>query len=46
MLKKSTKGVGDVELDEKLSGSIIIFKYLDDKDVFQRVCATYELIIS
>ncbi|BFZ01433.1 hypothetical protein BsWGS_04472 [Bradybaena similaris] len=36
LLKKSTKGVGDVELDEKLSGSIIIFKYLDDKDVFQR----------
>ncbi|GFO38017.1 cullin-2-like, partial [Plakobranchus ocellatus] len=36
LLKKSTKGVGDAELDEKLSGSIIIFKYLDDKDVFQR----------
>ncbi|GFR87398.1 cullin-2-like [Elysia marginata] len=36
LLKKSTKGVSDAELDEKLSGSIIIFKYLDDKDVFQR----------
>lgn len=36
LLKKSTKGIGDAELDEKLNGSIIIFKYLDDKDVFQR----------
>ncbi|KAK3804257.1 hypothetical protein RRG08_040764 [Elysia crispata] len=36
LLKKSTKGVSDADLDEKLSGSIIIFKYLDDKDVFQR----------
>jgi len=38
LLKKSTKGIGDAELDEKLNGSIVIFKYLDDKDVFQRVC--------
>ena len=37
LLKKSTKGIGDAELDEKLNGSIVIFKYLDDKDVFQRV---------
>lgn len=36
ILKKSTKNLSDVELDEKLSDIIIIFKYIDDKDIFQK----------
>ncbi|XP_031562580.1 cullin-2-like [Actinia tenebrosa] len=36
VLKKSTKNLTDVELDEKLSEVIIIFKYIDDKDIFQK----------
>lgn len=36
VLKKSTKNLSDAELDEKLSDIIIIFKYIDDKDIFQK----------
>lgn len=36
LLKKSTKGYSETEVDEKLSQSIIIFRYIDDKDVFQK----------
>jgi len=36
LLKKSTKGYSEVEVDEKLGQSIIIFKYIDDKDIFQK----------
>jgi len=35
LLKKSCKGMSEVEIDEKLFQSITIFKYIDDKDVFQ-----------
>eukprot|EP01117_Protostelium_nocturnum_P003593 TRINITY_DN1480_c0_g1_i1.p1 TRINITY_DN1480_c0_g1~~TRINITY_DN1480_c0_g1_i1.p1 ORF type:complete len:629 (+),score=88.00 TRINITY_DN1480_c0_g1_i1:331-2217(+) len=36
MLKKSSKNLEDNELDEKLNQIIMIFKYVDDKDVFQK----------
>lgn len=36
LLKKSSKGVSESEVEEKLSQSITIFKYIDDKDVFQK----------
>ncbi|TRY79639.1 hypothetical protein TCAL_11956 [Tigriopus californicus] len=36
LLKKSQKGISENEIDEKLSKSITVFKYLDDKDVFQK----------
>nr|XP_018904304.1 PREDICTED: cullin-2 [Bemisia tabaci] len=36
LLKKSSKGMSDSEIDDRLSQSIIIFKYIDDKDVFQK----------
>lgn len=36
LLKKSSKGVTEAEVEEKLSQSITIFKYIDDKDVFQK----------
>ncbi|XP_065220060.1 cullin-2 [Planococcus citri] len=36
LLKKSSKGLSEMEVDEKLSDAIIIFKYLDDKDMFQK----------
>ncbi|KAK7573920.1 hypothetical protein V9T40_011111 [Parthenolecanium corni] len=36
ILKKSSKGLSECEIDERLSDAIIIFKYLDDKDMFQK----------
>ncbi|XP_060534428.1 cullin-2 [Cylas formicarius] len=36
LLKKSSKGITEAEVDEKLTESITIFKYIDDKDVFQK----------
>lgn len=36
LLKKSSKGVGEQEVEERLAQSITIFKYIDDKDVFQK----------
>ena len=36
LLKKSTKGTGESEVDEKLSHCITVFKYVDDKDVYQK----------
>lgn len=36
LLKKSSKGISESEVEEKLSQSITIFKYIDDKDVFQK----------
>jgi cullin 2 len=35
-LKKSQKGIAETEIDDKLNNSITVFKYLDDKDVFQK----------
>lgn len=39
LLKKSTKGGSDTEIDEKLAQCITVFKYIDDKDVFQKFYA-------
>ncbi|XP_063611017.1 cullin-2-like [Penaeus indicus] len=39
LLKKSTKGLNESEVDDKLGHSITIFKYIDDKDVFQKFYA-------
>ncbi|CAM4808242.1 unnamed protein product [Rotaria magnacalcarata] len=36
LLRKSSKAATDSEIEEKLLNSITIFKYLDDKDYFQR----------
>ena len=36
LLKKSQKGISENEIDDKLASSITVFKYLDDKDVFQK----------
>lgn len=36
LLRKSQKGMSENEIDDKLSASITVFKYLDDKDVFQK----------
>lgn len=38
-LKKSSKGSTESELEDKLEQCILVFKYLDDKDVFQRFYA-------
>ena len=39
LLKKSQKGISENEIDDKLQYSITVFKYLDDKDVFQKFYA-------
>ena len=39
LLKKSTKGGSDTEVDDKLAQCITVFKYIDDKDVFQKFYA-------
>jgi cullin 2 len=39
LLKKSLKGTNENEIDDKLSLSITVFKYIDDKDVFQKFYA-------
>jgi len=36
LLKKSTKHLSELEIDARLNNVIIIFKYIDDKDVFQK----------
>ena len=36
LLKKSAKGMSETEVDARLASSITIFKYLDDKDVYQK----------
>jgi len=39
LLKRGLKGVSESEVDDKLSLSITVFKYIDDKDVFQKFYA-------
>lgn len=39
LLKKSTKVASEGEIEEKLGQSITVFKYVDDKDVFQKFYA-------
>ena len=39
LLKKSSKSLPESELEEKLGASITIFKYIEDKDVFQKFYA-------
>ncbi|EFX71319.1 hypothetical protein DAPPUDRAFT_255909 [Daphnia pulex] len=35
LLRKSTRGGSDTEVDDKLTQCITVFKYIDDKDVYQ-----------
>lgn len=37
LLKKSCKGLSETEIEHKLLQSITIFKYIDDKDIFQNI---------
>lgn len=39
LLKKSAKVASENEIEEKLTRSITVFKYVDDKDVFQKFYA-------
>lgn len=36
LLKKSQKGISESQIEQKLDLSITVFKYIDDKDVFQK----------
>lgn len=37
LLKKSAKGMTENEVEDKLTSFITVFKYIDDKDIFQKV---------
>ncbi|XP_075988961.1 cullin 2 isoform X2 [Anticarsia gemmatalis] len=37
--KRGGGGAGETDVDEKLSAAIVVFKYVDDKDVFQKYYA-------
>lgn len=37
LLKKSYKGLSETEIEHKLLQSITIFKYINDKDIFQNI---------
>lgn len=37
LLRKSAKGMSEAEVDQQLSKAIVIFRYIEDKDVFQKV---------
>lgn len=37
LLRKSAKGLSEAEVDEKLTHAIIVFRYIEDKDIFQKV---------
>uniref|UniRef100_A0A452EF28 Cullin-2 n=1 Tax=Capra hircus TaxID=9925 RepID=A0A452EF28_CAPHI len=39
LLKKSAKGMTENEVEDKLTSFITVFKYIDDKDVFQKMLA-------
>uniref|UniRef100_A0A8R1HYN6 Cullin-2 n=1 Tax=Caenorhabditis japonica TaxID=281687 RepID=A0A8R1HYN6_CAEJA len=36
LLKKSTKGLTEADLEQKLDSAIVIFRYIEDKDIFQK----------
>ncbi|EFO86912.1 hypothetical protein GCK72_010370 [Caenorhabditis remanei] len=36
LLKKTTKGLSDADLETKLGSAIVIFRYIEDKDIFQK----------
>lgn len=46
LLRKSGKGLSDSELDTKLSQAIIIFRYIEDKDIFQKVSILLMFLLS
>ena len=37
LLRKTTKGMTENEIDDQLAQSIVVFRYLDDKDYYQKV---------
>ncbi|KPM06994.1 cullin-2-like protein [Sarcoptes scabiei] len=39
LLKKSSKNITDKDMERKINDAIIIFKYINDKDVFQKCYA-------
>ncbi|XP_061614730.1 cullin-2 isoform X2 [Phyllopteryx taeniolatus] len=39
LLKKSAKGMTENEVEDKLTSFITVFKYIDDKDIFQKFYA-------
>ncbi|XP_067342853.1 cullin-2 isoform X2 [Channa argus] len=42
LLKKSAKGMTENEVEDKLTSFITVFKYIDDKDIFQKQACGYE----
>ena len=38
LLRNNAKGLTETETDDKLNQVILVFRYLEDKDVFEKVC--------
>ncbi|VDO98059.1 unnamed protein product [Soboliphyme baturini] len=36
LLRKTTKGLSESEIEDKLAYAIVVFRYIEDKDVFQK----------
>ena len=36
-MRKTSRSLSEAELEEKLGEIVVIFSYIEDKDVFQRV---------
>ncbi|XP_071958139.1 cullin-2-like [Antedon mediterranea] len=39
LLKKSSRGLNESDIEDKLTQCIIVFRYIDDKDIFQKFYA-------
>lgn len=37
ILRRSNKGMGEHEMESKLNMALVIFRYIEDKDVFEKV---------
>jgi Cullin family len=37
LLRNNAKGFSETEIDDRLSQVIVLFKYIEDKDIFERV---------
>lgn len=41
LLRKSQKNINETDIDAQLSNAITIFRYIDDKDLFQKVFLSF-----
>jgi len=44
LLRKTSRTLSDDELEDKFNNVIMIFRFIEDKDIFQRVSTGYESV--